>query len=173
MEKQTKNIITREWVTNELRFYNKADIKAGLVLFCMFALIVVLIVTPCVLAILSQSEDIFAEVITLIIPCLIIVIPAVMFLRGLCVAFSEKKLLNNGDFDIEVCELQYKDEKMMGFGMRNLKEFLHFEGFKGVMVDHTQFQLATMGDEYYIVHYRNKKDIKLFYSLKMYEYRER
>ena len=56
---------------------------------------------------------------------------------------------------------------------KHIVEFLHFEGFKKIVVDHTIFQLTSRGDEFYIIRYQNKKAIKLLYPVKMYEYREK
>ena len=39
MEKQTKNIITREWIEKELWFYNTADLKVGIGIFAIVFLV--------------------------------------------------------------------------------------------------------------------------------------
>ena len=48
MKKPTKNIITREFIEKELRFYNTADIKAGLLLGSVLSALLI----PAVIAVL-------------------------------------------------------------------------------------------------------------------------
>lgn len=83
-------------------------------------------------------------------------------------AFAERKMLQRGEFDIVTREVLYKSERIVH---RHIKEFLHFKDFQGVPVSHTVYQLASVGDTFYIIHYKTKKHIKLLYSAKMYEYK--
>ena len=76
-------------------------------------------------------------------------------------------MLARGDFDIVTRDVSYKSEEMV---QRRLENYLHFCEFNKISVGHTTFQLASAGDTFYIVHYKAKKDIKLLYSAKMYEY---
>ena len=82
-------------------------------------------------------------------------------------ALCERKMLARGDFDIVTRDVSYKSEEMVH---RHLEKYLHFCEFNKISVGHTTFQLASAGDTFYIVHYKAKKDIKLLYSAKMYEY---
>ena len=49
----------------------------------------------------------------------------------------------------------------------------HFEGFDEVWAGHTDYQLAAMGDEFYIVHYKGSQKAQMVFSLKMYQYKEK
>ena len=85
-------------------------------------------------------------------------------------SLKEQKLLQNGDFDIVVCEVQYKDEKLVHW---HTEKFLHFNGFKEVSVGNVNYDLVSQGDEFYIVHYKGRTEIKFIYSLKMYVLKEK
>ena len=52
-----------------------------------------------------------------------------------------------------------------------MAEVLHFRGFQPYEVGHTVYQLSDAGDEFYVVSYSGKKQIKLVYPLDMYEYK--
>ena len=88
---------------------------------------------------------------------------------ALCLSIYEKRVLDRGEFEISTCELLYKREKPV---QRHVEEMLVFAEFEECSVSHTQYQLAAGGDVFYIVHWRNKKKIKLLYSAKMYDYQK-
>jgi len=83
---------------------------------------------------------------------------------------TERKLIQNRDFDITVCEVQYKDERVVN---RHTEKFLHFVGFKEISVENVNYDLSSQGDEFYIIHYKGYAEIKLIYSLKMYVLKEK
>lgn len=167
MEKQTKNIITREWIEKELRFYNTADIRSTLVVCGALSLIFVPLTFGAVYGIFLLSVNILLKLLFSLLTGAITSAPIWMNLLTLRGAFAERKMLQHGDFDIVTREVLYKSEKPY---RRHIEEFLHFAGFKGIMVGHTTFQLASKGDEFYIVHYKTKNAISLLYSVKLYEY---
>lgn len=165
MEKQTKNIITREWIEKELRFYNTADIKSRLVLCSVFTVIFLPITIALVYGITKSFNIVLAEIVLSIFIGGITSSPIWGFFLLIRNALCERKMLARGEFDIVTCDVSYKSQEMVH---RHMEEYLHFCGFNKISVGHTTFQLASAGDTFYIVHYKGKKDIKLFYSAKMY-----
>jgi hypothetical protein len=169
MEEQTKNIITREWVEKELRFYNAADIRSRLVVGGSFLLALAPLTVGIIFGILSFSVALPLKIAFCIFLGILMNYPAWIVLFSLCVSIAERKLLLNGEFDITVRELLHKKETLY---RRHLKTCLRFEDFKDVAVADTQFQLASKGELFYLIHYRTRKSVKLLYSCKMYEYKE-
>ena len=167
MKKQTQNIITREWIEKELRFYNTADIKSSLVL-CSVSTVIFLPITIALIHGIAESFDnVLVKIVLLILIGCITSSPiwrSFLLTRN---ALCERKMLARGDFDIVTRDVSYKSEEMVH---RHMEEYLHFCEFNKISVGHTIFQLASAGDTVYIVHYKAKKDIKLLYSAKMYEF---
>ena len=94
----------------------------------------------------------------------------------------EKRLLDQGAFGVVVRRVQYKTERAEYRGSPHhfrlhrirLKEMLVFEEFGEARVDHTEYQLAEAGDEYYVVvYYTPKPKMRMWYSCKTHEYREK
>lgn len=169
MEKQTKNIITREWVEKELRFYNNADIKSTLVLCGALSLFFVPLTVGVIWGVVSLLENVWLRVFLSVLIGGIMSAPVWINLLSLRVSLEERKLLLSGDFDIVSREVLYKSEKT---SQRHSDYLLHFEGFGDTSVTRTQYELASSGDEFYIVYYRSQNTVKQFYSAKMYEYKE-
>ncbi len=168
MNKQTKNVISREWVERELRFYNTADIRYTLVLSIAFTPFFVLFAVLSAYSVCSSIENILLKIVLSIIACGITSSPIWFILFVLRNAFAERKMLQRGEFDIVTREVLYKSEKAVN---RHIVELLHFQDFKEISVSHTIFQLSSVGDTFYIIHYKTKNVIKLLYSAKMYEYK--
>ena len=167
MEKQTKNIITREWIEKELRFYNTADIKSMLVICVVTAPIFLPItVVVVVYGTLSFFEGLFVKIVFSVFFGGLISSAFWIPFSWLLVCLIKRRMILRGEFDVVVREVLYKSERLVH---RHLEELLHFQGFKEISVGHTAFQLASSGDLYYIVHYKNKNSIALCYSVKMYE----
>ena len=170
MEKQTVNVITREFIKKELRFYNTADIRSTLVLCGAISLLLVPLTIGVVCEILELFKPEWLKILLSVLVGGLVGAPIWLILLSLRTRLRERKLLQNGDFDIVVCEVQYKDEKLVH---RHTEKILHFVGFNEISVGNTTYDLASQGDEFYIVHYKGFKDIKLFYSLKMYVFKEK
>ena len=170
MEKQTKNIITRDFVEKELRFYNTADIRYALVVCGALSLLFVPLIIVCVCGFFSLFETLWLKIILSVLFGGFISAPVWGTLLSLIGSLKERKLLKNGHFNIVVCEVQYKDEKPV---QRHTEKFLHFYGFKEISVENVNYDLVSQRDEFYIVHYKGDTNIKLLYSLKMYEYIEK
>ncbi len=169
MEKQMKNVIAREFIEKELRFYNTADIRSTLGLCGGLSLLFVPLTIGVVYGFFALLENIWLKILLSVLVGALISAPIWVNLLSLKTSLAERKLLQNGDFDIEVCKVQYKDEKPV---QRHTEKFLHFDGFKEVSVGNVNYDLVSQGDEFYIVHYKGNTTIKLLYSLKMYDYRE-
>ena len=169
MARQTKNIITRELIKKELRFLATAQIRSflflsvGLSPFCiLFALFF-----------LFASRTIENLLFTLF-TCIILSSPIWVSLWLAISALLERKAIDRGEFDVVTKPLYCKSEDLIyRHRHMHLEENLNFGGFEKISVNHTEFELASPGDDYYIVHYRNKNTIKLLYSSKRYEYREK
>lgn len=165
-----KNIITREWIEKELRFNNMADIRSTLVLCGALSLLFVPLTIGVVCGFFAMLENVWLKIILSVIIGGLTSAPIWLNLSTLRTGLKERKLLKNGDFDVVVCEVKYKDEKTV---RRHTEKFLYFVGFKEISVGNVNYDLVSQGDEFYIVHYKGLTAIKLLYSLKMYEYREK
>ena len=170
MEKQTKNVITREFIEKELRFYNTADIRSTLVLCGALSLLFVPLTIGIVYGFFVLFKTVWLKILFSILVGALTSAPVWINLLSLKTSLTERKLLQNGDFDITVCDVQYKDEKPV---QRHTEKFLHFVGFKEISVGNVNYDLTAQGDEFYIIHYKGLTDIKLIYSLKMYVLKEK
>ena len=172
MEKQTKNIITREWVEKELRFYNRAGIRSNLRLLLILSPIF-LPITVCFIIQYVKLFD-FSGIFALI-GILIAFWLSIGIWMPLCLLIGhlfEKRLLDRGNFEITESWLSEKAERRVirEFDRRTERQ-LSFPGFKWVKASsHVIYELATPGDKYYLIHYKNKKKVKFCYPAEMYEY---
>ncbi len=169
MERQTKNIITRESVERELRFYNNADIRSTLVLTLALSIFFIPFTILLVYAVLALTENVFLKIVLGTVAGVLMSAPIWI---NICFLFSflhERKLIVGGEFEIVIRPVSYKSKEI---AHRHTEELLVFSGFERTTVGHTEYQLASPGDDFCLVHYRNKKTIKLLYSLKLYEYKE-
>ncbi len=172
MEKQTKNIITREWAEKELRFYNTANIRYTVVCLSVIILVcggMIAFISP---FIMDSYEKVWDKVIFAVAFGGIMTAPVWFVLPQLIRSIKERKWLKNGDFEIVTRPLLYKEDKLVRY-KRSTQEVFHFEGFDEVWAGHTDYQLAAMGDEFYIVHYKGSKKAQMVFSLKMYQYKEK
>ena len=169
MEKQTKNILTRESIEKELRSYNTADIRSTLALCAALSLLFIPLTVGAVYGIFALLKNTLLKILLSVLIGGLTSAPIWINLLALIRNLRERKLLQNGDYNILVCGVQYKDEKPVH---RHTEKFLHFNGFEEVLVENVNYDIVSQGDEFYIVHYKGHTTIKLLYSLKMYEYRE-
>ena len=173
MKPPTKNVLTRESLAKELRVLNAADIRGAWTQFCIAA--------PFLLLTLFLSGYGFKgtryPIGTTLIASIAVVISLWAFyllIREICLAYAERKKLAAGEFRLTHRTLFSKREKFVyRRSASHVEELFSFEEFGEVVVGHTEYQLASPGDEYYIVSYPNEKRMKLFYSCKRYEYREK
>jgi hypothetical protein len=170
MEKQTKNIITREWIEKELWFYNTADLKVGIGIFAIVFLVCIPFAAFFIGLIITVSYNLFFRILVSVLIGVLFIIPVAATAGGIFITVSERKKLKAGEFDIVVREMSYKIERAT---RRETILLLKFPDFREKRVDKTTYFHADIGDEFYIVHYRTnkaKKTAKLVYSFKMYEY---
>ena len=168
MPKETKNTITREWVEGELRFQNSAAIRFALVLCGGFALVFLPLTIGIIYAIFKHIDRLPLEIILSVIIGGITSAPVWCMIFSLRQAFAEKKMLDRGEFEIVTRDVLYKEEKVV---KRHEEKFLVFGDFESVRVNQTVYDLASQGDEFYIVHYTNKPRVCLLYSFKTHEYK--
>ena len=175
-EKETKNIITPQWLEGELRFYNKADFRACLLLCIIGCLIMIPVTAVIVVFGINTIENTIMKTLVLIILIPLLLAPVFFLTKGVVATLIERKKLNKGEYYIVLRELQYKKAKTVYRGRRHrIEECLYFRGFEEREVSHTIYQLAANGDKFYLVYYKQrkeKKDIRFLYPEKMYEYRE-
>ena len=171
MKEPTKNIITREFIEKELRFYNTADIKAGLLLGSVLSALLI----PAVIAVLfgfspwvyrETGKIVFSIIFTAFL-LLFFLSPLFFFAQTLFSVFAERKKLLKGEFVITIRKLENKKEKIV---QRHIEECLCFKNYGDCSVGSTVYQLADKGDKFYIVHYKADKTVKLLYPAEMYEY---
>lgn len=168
MAKQTKNIITRKSIEDDLLFYTSADMRSTLVWGGAISLLGV----PSIILLANFLKPTDRHPLSLICYGFILLL-FISLLLSLFIpiprALKEKKLIRSGEVEIVVLPLLYKQEKVY---RHHTYKLLYFEGFKGEMVGNTEYDLASAKQEYYIVHYRNSKEIKMIFSTERYEYRE-
>jgi hypothetical protein len=169
MEKQTKNIITREEIEQDLLFNNTASIKHTAV--CLAAVVLVWGVISAIFLSLLPSGFLWLDVIIWVFFIGIVGAPVWAISAMLIKALIERKHLKNGELEIVVRPLLYKEEKMVR-GSDNFEKVFHFKDFEEVLADSTHYQLSIPGDVFYIVHYRGSRDAKFVFPLKLYEYKE-
>ena len=170
MKKQTKNVITRDSVEKELRFNNKAGFRYTLTMCAAWSLFCVPLTVGVVCNICGSIEAIWLKVILSVFVGALTSAPIWALLLSLKNTLREKKLLKAGDFCISVREVQYKEEKLVN---RRVVRVLHFADFGDISTGGTIFELASAGDEFYIIHYKNSKSVQMFYPLRAYELKEK
>ena len=173
MGKETKNVITRETVKEELLFYNTADIRTILVICIPLLLLCIPIFIAVYYAIFLLKEDMWLKIVLsvflVITACLPISYPVLLLAKSLI----ERKRIKQDEFYIVNRQLLYKSEKIKhGFQHGRYEELLHFKDFKEFAVEHIIYQLSSGGEDFYIVYFNGSKSIERVYPAKMYEYRE-
>jgi hypothetical protein len=174
MEKQqTKNIITKESIAKELRFLSSADIRTAIILGVVSSVFCIPLTIGSVLAIFKEFNNIIIEIILCILIGGICILPVAVTAFIIVKRLTEKRLIDKGEFEISARELLYKEEKYERRGRHHRTvKVLHFSGFEVATLGGTVYQLAAADDKFYLVHYRGKSSVMLFYPAKMYEYRE-
>ena len=170
MKKETKNIITREFIEKELRFFNTAETRSTVALCCSLSLILWPLTIGAIYILCAFFESIWLRLLLSVLVTAIINAALLINFWKLRNLRKLKKALDRGEFDIVTRKVITKSERM---DSHSTNEFLHFNDLKEVAVGHTVFQLACEGDEFYIVYYKNQDSIELLYPAAMYEYKER
>ena len=173
MEKQTKNIITRESIEKKLRSDNSASLKVSALAFLAAVLVGILWVVFFIPSFFEAPNFGFGVLFFLL--AIVGTVPAwvlsVRFVRDL----KEYKHLKNGDLEIVTRPLLYETEEMR-YTRKTRVEYMqhkfHFEGFDAFLASPEQSKRFTRGDEFYIVYYKGSKKVRLMYSFAFYEYKE-
>lgn len=169
MAKQTKNIITRDDIEAELLLVSKADTKAALLCGGAFALFFIPVTILIVCGVYSEIGNTAFKWIVCAVVGTVFTAPVWGSLLAARISLVERKKLMNGEIEVTLCTLQYKGERPV---QRHIEEYFSFGGFGDVSVSHTVFYMATVGDEYYVVHYVGSSKIERIYPFKSYEYKE-
>ncbi len=175
MEKQTKNIITRESIEKKLRSDNSASLKVSALSFFAAALVGILWIVFFIPSFFEAPNFGFGVLFFLF--AIVGTVPAwvlsVRFVRDL----KEYKHLKNGDLEIVMLPLLYKSQKEVRIYCNKrtrwqTRSLFHFEGFDEFWASPEMYQNFTWGDEFYIVYYKGSKKVEKVFPLKMYEYKE-
>lgn len=179
MAKETKNVITKEEIKSELLALNRGD----LIFHSVLGIVLLLLFLPFNIAIISATwSDSYSVWIKLLSTLLTIIALDALFILDMVVFINvlvEKKKIKKDEFDITVRSLIYKDDTVYRrFKLRRVlkgkisrvpSKNLHFAGFDAEFVDGTTYNLASNGDDFYIVHFKDKNDVELLYPAKIYE----
>ena len=173
MEKQTKNIITREEIEKKLRFDNRASLKVSTLGFLATALGGVLWVVFFIPSFFEAPN--FGFCVLFFLFAIVGTVPAWALLPNFVKDLKEYRHLKNGDVEIVTRSLLYETEETCytrKTRMEYTKHKFHFEGFDEFWASPEIYQNFTWGDEFYIVYYKGSKKIEKVFPLKMYEYKE-
>ena len=171
MENQKRNIITRKQIEEEFLFSNTASIKHTAV--CLAAVTLAVGVVSAIFLSFLPSGFLWLDVVIWVFFVGIGGAPVWAISVMLIKMLMERKKLKNGELEIVVRPLIYKDEKLVrGYtGRPRSQAMFQFGDFCDVWADPTHYQLCTMGDEFYIFYYKGSKKAKLVFPLKLYDYR--
>ena len=170
-ETQTKERITRNSIEQELWRTNAAEIKGNI--FAMSYTLFFGGLISLVLCFAGSQLHFYPVIYVIYIPlALLPMVPFFAILRLHFVVLQERRLLQDGAFDIISTTLFSKDEKYNHIH-RELNRYFYFESYPPCEVSYTAYQIASPGDAYYAVLYKTKRPyIKTFYAANMYDFRE-
>ena len=169
MAKQTKNLITRESCQKELTRNAKEDLRSDLV----FLAVALLLTIPFIIISVNVAKHIL---VLGILMALIFTAPPVIPICMIVHDIKELRLIASGGFSI-VKDTVYSKTK--GETPRKRSEgrysvdVIYFETHGRRVASGLNFDMASVGDEFYLVvmHNKQKNIAMLFHSL-MYDYKE-
>ena len=171
MTKETKNVITKETIANDLQIEDKKRFRVLLVI----ALAYVFVVSSVLLAVYFfglKNNEIGVIGYVIFFACVFICLfPLLSFLSLLTVG---RKSENNANFSVITDEVVYKEEKTISRRDRILvKKVIHLCKCGEVEVNATCYQITSENDVFYVVvsHREPKRTLKC-YPAKLYEYVE-
>ena len=173
MEKQTKNIITREEIEKKLCDDNRASLKVSTLGFLATALGGVLWGVFFIPSFFEAPN--FGFCVLFFLFAIVGTVPAWALLPNFVKDLKEYRHLKNGDVEIVTRPLLYETEETCytrKTRMEYTKHKFHFEGFDEFWASPEMYQNFTWGDEFYIVYYKGSKKVEKVFPLKMYEYKE-
>ena len=166
LNKQTKSFITRDSIADEILENVTRNIRYAFLIL----LVAVLFCLPMLLFIFSKPEITGVYPLDLTLSILIVGFPIYGSVISLFCLLTDRKKLLKRDIEIELKPLIRK-RKYLNRGYKPYDQSLHFKDFRRFPIHPTTYQLASPGDAFYIVHYKNSRTIKKVYSAKMYEYK--
>jgi hypothetical protein len=169
MAKPTKNVITKEAVLESMREGNRAALPYILIPFIITSLVL-----------LTPAFFLFRYLILATAPPLLRIAlglgaaiplcgPSIYFFVRICIHFSERRMLKNGQVVWEKLPLLEKHEKLVH---RHTEPTFRFHGLWDVCVSSTAYRLVDRGDEYYILHFKGKKTVRRLYAVETHELRD-
>ena len=174
MEKQTKNIITREEIEKKLRSDNRASLKVSTLAFLATALVGVLWGVFFIPFFLEAPN--FGLGVLFFLFVIVGTVPAWALLPNFVKDLKEYRHLKNGYVEIVTRPLLYETEETC-YTRKTRIEYtqhrFHFEGFDAFLASPEQSKAFTRGDEFYIVHFKGSKKVQMVFSLKIYQYKEK
>lgn len=185
MAKQTKNIITRDEIKNTLLTENGKKLRFHLIIGILLFLFFLPLNIWLLIMTWSLNNSIF---IRLLLALLDIVVLDALFIVDMIVLVNviiKRKKIERDEFDISIRSLIYKDDtvyrpfkiqRLLKFSITNsitskISKNLHFSDFDAEEVSGTTYDLASNGDDFYIVHFKGEKEVELIYPAKMYDFK--
>lgn len=173
LNEQTKNIITRETVKKELLFVNGADIRTAIIGGVILSPLCIPLAVGSISEIIKEFNNVIIEIVVCFLLGVILILPVAAIVFTIITKLLNRRSIDKGEFEITARELLYKEEKYERRGRHHRTvKVLHFSDFDVVTSGGTVYQLASADDRFYLVHYRGKSSVLLFYPEKMYEYKE-
>ena len=168
-EKQTKNIITKESIANDLRTENKKNI-VFLVRLVFIYIIILGIVFSITYFLGLKALDIGTIGHIIFFICMFIC--CLPLFAIICSMYSSRR--DNKDFFVVTDEVVYKEEK--DYRRRKvilIKKVVHFSRFGDIEVNSTWYRIASKNDVYYmVVGVKDSKRVLKCYPAKLYEYKD-
>ena len=169
MAKQTKNLITRESCKKDLMHTAKADLRSDLV----FLAVALLLMIPFI--IMSVSVAKYILVLDILIALIFVTPPAIL----ICMIVRDimnLRLVASEGFSIvkDTVYSKIKGETPRNFSEgRHTVDVLNFKAHGRCVASGFNFEMSSVGDEFYLVvmHNKNKSIAMLFHSM-MYECNE-
>ena len=160
IKKPTKNILIEDVIAKDLYTVykeEKQEYPLLLAVLLLFALI------PSIFALASIKSIVF---------CILVILPfatpLIVYLVRFFLLFTEPKKIERGHYGVTVQKL---NKKIYVHG-KNSVFLLAFNGFRTKAVDYYEYHYASEDDEYYLVYYKNSKNIKLLYPLRTHTLKE-
>ena len=170
-QKLTKEIITRESIKKELLLGCQARLYALLPAIPAFLLVEIIFGF---VFFVGRPAPLFVE----ILGYALLLLPPTIVLAVLIDVGVKKKKIKSSTFEVIPARLNDKREEFRyrGSGRHRhyeLVECFYFEGFARVEdVSHTTYQLADVGEIFYLVTLKDSVNVLLYYAAERYEFQE-
>ena len=171
MNQQTKNIITRKTLEDELLFTATANVRYTAVVSSAFSLFLLFFGVGLSALVLGTCQTPFE--LGCLIFCYVLVCGAIVLIWSrFFMAIRYRKRIQNGEFEVTAVPLSYKAERYVRRGRHaSVVEEFYFADFEPYQPGHTVYQLADAADLFYLVHLTGAKHILRAYLGDMYEYK--